>query len=128
MTYKQIILDFMREKNAIIHKHTRLLIATKPDMDELKSWPESEHEFIAGCIELSPSGMCPWCIKESKYHIKTCSKCSYGKRHGKCVDIKSRWKRIVHKLAQKNLTTMEIPELTRLVTITREKIYKGGKH
>jgi hypothetical protein len=112
----------MRKKNAIIRKHTRLLIATKADMEELESWSESEYGFIAGCISFSPTSMCPWCIKERKKYTEPCSECGYGKRHGKCIDIGSRWKMIIHRLAQKNLTTMDVPELRYLVLRTKEKV------
>jgi hypothetical protein len=98
----------MAEKNAIVRKHAKLLIATKPDMDEIRSWPESACK--AALVALNPSWdnrICPWCILS-----KDCYECTYAQRHGQCtenalINSTSRYGRIYFRLGRAGVVSLD---------------------
>lgn len=80
--YNDLLIEFMTEKNRIVKQVTGLLIATKPDMDELRSWPECDckHALLElnYNIRYADGKICPWCS------VMGCYACEYSKRNGIC--------------------------------------------
>ena len=101
MTYKEKIIKFVKLKRDHIKKFG-FTYADHKDYKNIRSWSEEKCEFIYNDIVgritsiydsrgLS-SATCPWCI----YHDTECNPClvcSYGKRHGECLERDSLYER-----------------------------------
>jgi len=107
MKYQTILLRFMAEKNTIVRKHTRMLVATKPDMDEIRTWPESMcKKALVALHSAWDNRMCPWCILS-----ENCDECTYAKRHEQCtegalVNSTSRYGKIYHRLGNSGICSL----------------------
>jgi hypothetical protein len=123
MTYKEIIINFMLKKDAIIKKHTGIDLVDQNDLDELTSWTETTHTTIALNFSWIPSGMCPWCII-NKYvaSVSDCEECGYGKRHGICGSRYSRFDRIIDSIALSHGSLYDLPGMTNLILNTIQEI------
>lgn len=101
--YNDMLIEFMTEKNRIVKRITGLLIATKPDMDELRSWSEdacrAALSSIAGYPFYSDGKACPWCA------VVGCGDCGYAKRNGECnnnyCNCNSRYDRITKRIRER---------------------------
>jgi hypothetical protein len=129
MTYKEIIINFMLKKDAIIKKHTGRNLVDQEDLDELTSWTENTYTTIALKFGWIPSGMCPWCIV-NKYvdSVPDCKECGYGKRHGICDSEYSRFDSIIDSIALSHGSLYALPGMTSLILNTIQEIidkYRG---
>jgi len=118
MTYKEIIINFMKEKNKIIKKHTKMSLLNKADYDELSTWSEYEFSVIAYKLQNTSRGTCPWCMNT---RFK-CDECGYGRRHGICVYYRSRFCTISTIMAVHALCIPDLPDMQALVNKTRHEI------
>jgi hypothetical protein len=123
MTYKEIIINFMLKKDAIIKEHTGMDLIDQDDIDELTSWAEYTHTTIALKLSWTPSGMCPWCIV-NKYadSVPDCKECGYGKRNGICDNADSRFDRIIDSISLRYGSLYDLPGMTNLILKTIQEI------
>ena len=101
MTYKDKLIKFLQLKNDTIYKQVRIKYVYKADLKDISLWSEDDCEKIYNVIKdnivfYKVQGIdettCPWCIKYTiKYTI--CKNCEYGKRHEKCYNIGSYYKK-----------------------------------
>lgn len=126
MTYKDILINFIIYKNAIIHLHVfikkhkneycKLCSKTVKESnyiigDDLKeienNWSESDCRDILKKLSISfESDFCPWCIRARTLSYG-CDKCSYGHRHGICGNsIDNTYSFIIWCINKETRTTM----------------------
>ena len=96
MTYKEKLVKFVKLKKEHIEKFG-FVYADHRDYEDIKSWTEEKCKEIYGAIvnniTTGSYGLsdltCPWCIYKDPYNpscLSSCSSCFYGKRHGKCLE------------------------------------------
>ena len=93
MTYKEKLLELLKVKNDYVKKNTGLVYNNDEDVKEVESWPEEKcliiieemkKNFKLYCEYTSDIDICPWCILYEKDN--GCEGCTYGARHGFCMD------------------------------------------
>lgn len=101
MTFQKKILEFLKAKDYVIHKVTKLHYIYVKDLEFIKALTDTQAEDIWTIIKLSIyqkkkfertaglcSAACPWCISKNLEIIDGCEECTYAKNHGKCYTSK----------------------------------------
>ena len=115
--YKTLLLWYLRKKNKIVLKYTRLLLTTSRDLKEVEEWSNADCKLVLSCMDIRiGSCICPWCL------LQGCSSCGYGKRNGHCSG--GRYSKIVYRLPNTLRGVSHIPEIKQLVTKTKNKYTK----
>lgn len=126
--YKELLLDYLAEKNKIVYKYSGMELATKADLTEVRrDWTNEKCRNALMYLEVlhTDSSTCPWCIV-----VSYCSHCGYGENNGECTDFSSRYHRILCSLEELQDRTMyinELPGMLELVASTKNKYNQLAK-
>lgn len=125
--YNDLLLEYMQRKNAIVKKHSGLVLTRKRDLAELRTWSEQMCSTALRRLSItSDSLLCPWCIVTDL----DCVTCNYGKRNGICNDVytkpQPRYRKIRIRLLEPT-RIYELPGMFDLVTEIRYLYYKMCK-
>ena len=124
--YKGLVLKYLREKNRIVLKYTRLVLTTSKDLKEVETWSGDDCKEVLTALTLVGTGraLCPWCTR----HKRCCWECGYGKRNGRCTTPSSRYDKVISRLPDSiYMGISNIPEMKPLVTKTGNKFLRMSK-
>ena len=85
--YRELLLDYLWEKNKIVRAHTKLTLTSRADFDEAATWSEEQCKTALNYMTVHNS--CPWCA------LFACSVCGYGLRNGYCEDKAGKFRRVL---------------------------------
>lgn len=99
--YNDLLIEFMKKKNALVKKSTGLVLTRVCDIAEILSWPDHQCKSALHSMYIDgneDSCICPWCITSPG-----CCSCEYGYRNGICSHIKSRYRKIINRLWDRSI-------------------------
>lgn len=100
--YNDLLIEFMKKKNALVKKHTGLVLTTAQDINELYTWPDYKCRMALSHITYNDvnmdSKLCPWCRVEVY-----CDTCKYGLRHKICAHENSKYTKIIKRVRNKGI-------------------------
>ena len=112
MTYKEKLVMFVKLKRTHIKKFG-FVYADHRDYKDIRSWSEERCQWIYNAIvdEIKYCNIakgltdltCPWCVYNERKDNQ-CLSCSYGKRHGKCLEKNSLYGKYATKEVKRSLT------------------------
>lgn len=115
--WHRLLFYFLRKKGEILQKYTGQVYITHDDKEDIASWSRDDVKAALNSVStpgiVADSVTCPWCIKFDN----SCKSCSYGQRHGVCIDdgAHSTYRKIKSALAWRIRRDLaELPELQKL--------------
>lgn len=130
LTFKQLLISFCKDKQKILdkalNKETKLF--NEEDFEDIGSWDEQECKrilnqiiyYLLGLDNINDNNVCPWCLKRG--FNRSCNNCSYGKRHGDCMEDDSTYNTIC------NYETSIVNTLGKDLHELKEKYYELLKY
>lgn len=121
MTYKQILIDYLKDKSLILSTYSKEPYIIKKDLEYIKSLSEDMcRDFLINTLYNFFDCMgCPWCAVNCN-----CDNCDYAKNHGNWGDNESSYQKMKRHLSNYGhfYGIVSIPDIIDLIAKTEKRV------